>query len=209
MLSIGVLSAVAFFAIGLRSALILAVLAGILEALPFLGPILTAIMAVMLTLAEAPDKIWWVIGACIMIQQVENSVLVPRIMDRAVGVNALVTLLGIAAFGTLFGIPGAILAIPMAAILQILLDHAVLQRDNQPLAAIEGRDKVAVVRYQAQDLAQDLRERIRAKPSDQDDGDDSFEERIETVVGEIDQLLLQISTPAAAQATPSPGGRPA
>ena len=201
MLSIGVLSTIAFFLIGLPSALILGVLAGILEAIPFLGPILTALVAVMLTLAEAPDKIWWVVGATVAIQQVENAFLVPRIMDRTVGVNAIVTLLAIAAFGTLLGLLGAILSIPMAAIIQVLLDHWVLHRDEVPVT-IEGRDKVAVVRYQAQDLAQDLRERIRARPAEGDD-DDTFEERLEAVVGEIDQLLMQVSTATTQAPGPS------
>ena len=207
MLIIAVLSGIAFFAVGLESALILAVLAGIFEAIPFLGPIITAIVAVMIALAEAPDRIWWVIGAIGVIQQTENTILVPRIMDRAVGVNAMVTLLAIAAFGSLLGILGAILAIPLAVIIQLLLDQWILHRDAQPLTAIEGRDKVAVVRYQAQDLAQDLRERIRAKAPEEDDGEDSLEERMEAVVGEIDELLAQISTPAAAQATSMAGGR--
>ena len=162
MLAIGVLCGIAFFLIGLKSALILAVLAGIFEAIPYLGPILTAVVAVLITLSESPDKIWWVIAAIVVIQQAENAILVPRIMDRAVGVNAIVTLLAIAAFGSLLGIVGAILAIPLAAIIQVLLDFWVLNYEEPP-TVIEGRDKAAVVRYQAQDLAQDLRDRIRAK----------------------------------------------
>ena len=207
MLSIGVLCGIAFFAIGLRSALILAVLAGLFEAIPFLGPILTAVAAVLITLSESPDRIWWVVGAIIVIQQAENAILVPRIMDAAVGVNAIVTLLAIAAFGSLLGIVGAILAIPLAAIIQVFLDRWVLNRNPQPMAMIEGRDKAAVVRYEAQDLAQDLRERIRDRPADQDHDAAAFEERIETLVGEIDQLLVQVTTPATPQMNSAPGGR--
>jgi hypothetical protein len=128
-------------------------------------------------------------------------------MDAAVGVNAIVTLLAIAAFGSLLGIVGAILAIPLAAIIQVFLDRWVLNRDPQPMAMIEGRDKAAVVRYQAQDLAQDLRERIRDRPADQDHDAAAFEERIETLVGEIDQLLVQVTTPATPQMNSAPGGR--
>jgi predicted PurR-regulated permease PerM len=206
MLIIGVLSGIAFFVIGLPSALILAILAAIFEAIPYIGPILTALVAVLLTLAEAPDKIWWVVGAIGVIQQIENAILVPRIMDRAVGVNPIVTLLGFAAFGSLFGVLGAIMAIPLAAVIQVLLDRWLLSADTQPITVIEGRDKTAVVRYQAQDLAQDLRERIRAKPAEEGDGEDTFEERVEELVGEIDQLLVQVSTPAA-PAQMAAGGR--
>lgn len=206
MLAIGVLTGIAMLIIGLPSALIVAVLAGILEAVPYIGPILTAVVAVMITLAEAPDKIWWVIGAMILIQQAENVLLVPRIMDRAVGVNPLVTLLSIAAFGSLLGIVGAILAIPLAAIIQVLLDAWVLSREAQQTNTIEGRDKASVVRYLAQDLAQDIRERIRTRSTDQQH-EDSIEERIEALVGDIDQLLAQANTLVSPQTNSAPGGR--
>jgi predicted PurR-regulated permease PerM len=57
----------------------------------------------------------WVIVATLVIQQIENSLLVPRIMRKAVGINPFVSLLSIFAFSSLFGIAGALMAIPMAA----------------------------------------------------------------------------------------------
>lgn len=193
-LSIGILSGIAFFAIGLPNALVLAVLAGILEAVPYLGPIATAALAISLTLAQAPDKLWWVVGACIVIQQAENAILVPRIMDRTVGVNAVVTLLAIAAFGSLLGIGGAIMAIPLAVILQVLIERAVLNTQQEPAVEITGRDHVAVLRYQAQDLASDIRDRIREQDASEDE--ELLEESLEAVVGDIDELLQTMSTPA-------------
>ncbi len=195
MLSIGVLSAIAFLIIGAPSALLMAVLAGLFEAIQVVGPILSGAVAVIITLANAPDKVIWVLIACVVIQQLENAVLVPRIMGSAVGVNPLVTLLAITAFGSLLGVLGAILAIPLAAIIQVLLDHWVLNRESQPAVTIEGRDKTAVVRYLAQDLAQDLRDRIRDKPSDQNQNDDSFEEEMEILVGNIDEMLERLAAP--------------
>lgn len=193
-LSIGVISAAAFLLIGVPNALLLGVLAGILEAVPYIGPIVTAVFAIGLTLAQSPEKIWWVIGACVVIQQIENAVLVPRIMDRAVGVNAVVTLLAIAAFGTLLGIGGAIMAIPLAVIVQVLLDRLLLNAATQPAMEITGRDRVAVLRYQAQNLAQDLRDRIRSQDSETEE--DLIEEELEAVVGELDQLLRDVNSPA-------------
>jgi predicted PurR-regulated permease PerM len=190
--SIGVLSGAAFLAIGLPNALLLAVLAGILEAIPYLGPIATALLAISLTLAQSPENIWWVVGACIIIQQIENAILVPRIMDRAVGVNAVVTLLAIAAFGSLLGVGGAIMAIPLAVIIQVILERLLLNTPQQPAEQITGRDHVSLLRYQAHDLASDLRERI--KDYDELDEQDILEEDIEAVVGEIDDLLHSIST---------------
>ncbi len=201
-LSIGVISGIAYVVIGVPSAIVLAVLAGILEAIPYVGPFLTAAIAVVVTLSQAPDKIWWVIGACVVIQQIENAVLVPRIMDKAVGVNAIVTLLAIAAFGSLLGVLGAIMAIPLAAVIQVLLDYWVLNHDAPP-PVIEGRDKVALLRYQAQDLALDLRNRIKRDDSvDGPELDDIYEERIETLVGELDQMLVQLTAPQPSTVAP-------
>lgn len=198
-LSIGVLSGIAFFAIGLPNALLLAVLAGVLEAVPYLGPIATAAVAVVLTLAQAPDEIVWVIVACVVIQQIENAVLVPRIMDRAVGVNAVVTLLAIAAFGTLLGVGGAIMAIPLAVILQVLIERFVFGSEGELTQEIEGRDQVSVLRYQAQDLARDLRDRIREHDGDSEDL--LMEERIEALVGDLDQMLekMRMQNPPAGE----------
>lgn len=187
-LSIGALSAIAFIGIGLPNAVLLAVIAGILEAVPYIGPIATAAVAIAITLAQSPENIWWVVGACVVIQQIENAILVPRIMDQTVGVNAVVTLLAIAAFGALLGVGGAIMAIPMAVIIQVLIERLLLDTPAPPAAEIVGRDNIALLRYQAQDLANDLRERIRA-PEHDDDDQDMLEEDLEAVVGELDQLL--------------------
>lgn len=191
-LSIGVLSAGAFLLIGLPNALLLGVMAGILEAVPYIGPIATTLLAVSLTLAQSPENIWWVIGACVMIQQIENAVLVPRIMDRTVGVNAVVTLLAIAAFGSLLGVGGAIMAIPLAVIVQVLLERLLLNAPQPTASDITGRDHVALLRYQAQDLAGDLRDRIKHHDSTEDP--QIIEEDLEAVVGEVDRLLQTMST---------------
>ena len=75
------------------------------------------------------------IGAVIVIQVAESNLLVPRVMDKAVGVNAIVSLLAIAAFGALFGFAGALLAVPLAAVLQILFSRLFFDsaRDSRPV----------------------------------------------------------------------------
>jgi predicted PurR-regulated permease PerM len=200
-LSIGVLSAIAFIGIGLPNAVLLAVIAGILEAVPYIGPIATAAVAIAITLAQSPENIWWVIGACALIQQIENAILVPRIMDQTVGVNAVVTLLAIAAFGTLLGVGGAIMAIPLAVIIQVLIERMLFDTPTPPTVEIVGRDQIALLRYQAQDLAYDLRERIRA-PENSENDQDMLEEDLEAMVGELDQLLQSVR-PAEESAQPA------
>ncbi len=160
-LVIGSMALVAYLLIGLPNVLVLALLAGVMEAVPLVGPLLGAIPAALVALSIAPSKLVWVIVATLVIQQVENSVLVPRIMRKAVGVNPFVSLLAIFAFSSLFGIAGALMAIPIAAMLQLLLDRFIFHPDTSGSEVSAGRDYASRLRYEAQDLAQDLRKQAR------------------------------------------------
>lgn len=114
MAAIFLLTYIALSLIGVPYALILALLAGALEVIPFIGPLLSAVPAVMLALVLSPLHAVIVAGAYVLIQAVEGHVLVPKIMQRATGMNPLLSLLALLIGWTLGGIPGAILAIPVA-----------------------------------------------------------------------------------------------
>jgi predicted PurR-regulated permease PerM len=196
-LIIGVMALVAYLLIGLPNALVLALIAGLLEAVPMVGPLLGAIPAALVALSLGPDKLVWVIVATVVIQQLENSLLVPRVMRRAVGVNPFVTLLAIFAFSSLFGIAGALMAIPMAAIIKLLLDHFVFYPDVTEPEVSTGRDYASRLRYETQELAQDLRKQARIKKRGSDlriNQIDQVMDEIETLTTELDALLLQAGT---------------
>ena len=161
-LIVGSMALVAYLLIGLPDALILALMAGMLEAVPLVGPLLGALPAAVVALSIAPSKLVWVIIATVIIQQVENSLLVPRVMRKAVGVNPFVSLLAIFAFSSLFGLAGALMAIPIAAILQLILDRFVFHPGVIEAEVSTGRDYASRLRYEAQDLAQDLRKQAGA-----------------------------------------------
>lgn len=189
---IGILALVAYWLIGLPNTLVLALIAGVLEAVPMVGPLLGAVPAALVALSIGPDKLIWVIVATVMIQQVENSLLVPRIMKKAVGVNPFVTLLAIFAFSTLFGLAGALMAIPMAAMIQLALNHFVFKQATVEMEVSEGRDFASRLRYEAQDLAQDLRKQARIKKGDSDQEIKQIEQvmdEIETITTSLDTLL--------------------
>jgi predicted PurR-regulated permease PerM len=201
---IGVLSTLAFFVLRIPYALVLGLLMGIFEALPVIGPTLGAIPAVIITLAVAPDKVILVVGALVAIQVLENNLLVPRIMDESVGVNAIVSILAITAFGILFGLGGAILAIPLAAILQILINRMIfdMPMPEEVIAApakeagAANRSQYTVLRLEAQALAQDVRKNVRntniEENGDPDEESEVAEDMIEAIAQDIDGLLLQM-----------------
>ncbi len=194
-LVIGIMALIAYLLIGLPNALVLALMAGVLEAVPMIGPLLGAIPAALVALSIAPSKLVWVIIATAIIQQVENSLLVPRVMRKAVGVNPFVTLLAIFAFSSLFGIAGALMAIPMAAIIQLVLNRFVFHPAAMEPETSTGRDYASRLRYEAQDLAQDLRKQARLKKGGSDlrvKQIDQVMDEIEAITTDLDALLSQI-----------------
>jgi predicted PurR-regulated permease PerM len=194
-LVIGVMAMIAYSIIGLPNALVLALVAGAMEAVPMIGPVIGAIPAAVIALSIAPSKLIWVVVATLIIQQLENQLLVPRIMKKAVGVNPFVSLLSIFAFSSLFGITGALMAIPIAAMIQLILDRFVFNRTRLEPESASGRDLVSRLRYETQDLAKGLRKQARVKK----EGTlkdvkkiDRVMDEIEGISDDLDALLAQI-----------------
>ena len=161
------------------------------------GPLLGAIPAALVALSIAPSKLVWVVVATLVIQQVENTLLVPRVMRKAVGVNPFVSLLALFAFSSLLGIAGALMALPMAAIIQLLLDRYVFHPAAMEPEVSAGRDYASRLRYEAQDLAQDLRKQARLKKGGSDrevKQTDRMMDEIESITTDLDALLAQANT---------------
>jgi hypothetical protein len=183
--------------IGLPNAFALAIIAGVLEAIPLLGPVLGAIPALLVALAIEPVLAIWVGVAAIAIQLIENYLLVPRVMDRAVGVSPLITILAIAAFGSALGVLGALLAIPIAAMAQLVIDRFLLREESAAPRPPNGRDAVSALRYEAQDLALDIRKVVRRKVERPSATADRFEDELESIAADLDRLLAERSQEGA------------
>ncbi|MDD5147003.1 MAG: AI-2E family transporter [Candidatus Daviesbacteria bacterium] len=119
-LIIGVLSYIGLTILNIPYALPLAMVAGIMEVVPVIGPIVSALPAIFLALTFSPVLSVGVAVMFLLIQQLENHLIVPQVMKRAVGLNPLVVILAIAIGGRLLGIAGALLAVPMAVVVQII-----------------------------------------------------------------------------------------
>ena len=198
-LAIGLMALVIYWVIGLPNALVLALIALVLEAVPLIGPLLGAIPAAMVALSLGPDRLLWVIIGTVIIQQIENSILAPRIMHKAVGVNPFVSLLAFFAFSTLLGLPGAFMAIPLAAILQLLFDRFLFGPGAMEAEVSTGRDRVSVLRYEAQTLARNLQKQARLKKGGSAlrvKQTDQVLDEVETLTTDLDALLAQ-AAPAA------------
>ncbi len=117
---IGSTSAVGLWLLGIPFFYVLALISGIGELIPIIGPILSAIPAVAVAASVSFKKVLLVILFFVIQQQIENHVLVPKVMERQVGVSAVTVIVALLIGGNLLGIPGAILAVPTVAILQVL-----------------------------------------------------------------------------------------
>lgn len=122
-LIISLLVYVVLFAIGVPYALPLAVLAGILEVVPVIGPIISAIPSVIVAYLISPVMALVVVIAFFVIQQLENNFIVPQVMKRAVGLNPLIIILAVSIGGKLLGIAGALLAVPITVVIQIIVEE--------------------------------------------------------------------------------------
>jgi predicted PurR-regulated permease PerM len=127
--AIGSTSAVGLWALGIPFFYVLALLSAIGEMIPIIGPILSAIPAIAVAASLGLKKVIAVIVFFLLQQQLENHILVPKIMSRQVGVSAVTVIVSLLIGGALLGIVGAILAVPTAAILQVIAAEMVAGED--------------------------------------------------------------------------------
>lgn len=122
MLTIGISSYLGLSLLKVDYALALAIIAGVLEIVPVVGPIVSAIPAIVVALSLAPSPLLAiaVAGLYFIIQQLENHLIVPAVMRKAVDLPPVVTLLALLVGGRLGGIGGAILAIPLVVTMRVI-----------------------------------------------------------------------------------------
>ncbi len=186
--------------LGLRYPVVLGLVAGLMEILPVFGPILGAVPPLGVALLTDPAKTPWVLAAAVVMQQAEGYLLIPRVMDKSVGVHPLVTLLAIAAFGSVLGLAGAILAIPMAAIIQVLLNRCLLGPAAAEPQPPSGRDALSVLHYDAQQLLRDIR--LRDKAQAPSGNNDHLGEAIEAIARDFEDELQAVDSEAGAEVAP-------
>lgn len=122
---IGVTSAIGLWAMGVPYFYVLALISAVGEMIPMVGPILAAIPAILVAATVSPGLALGVAIFFIVQQQIENTILVPRIMGRQVGLSAVSVIIALGIGSQLMGVVGAILSVPTAAIVQVLFEELV------------------------------------------------------------------------------------
>lgn len=129
-LVIGVASAIGFAFMGVPYFFVLAVISAVGEMIPMVGPVLSAIPAIAAGFTVSPSLGLGVGLYCLVLQQLENHVLVPKIMGQSVGLSAVTVIVSLAIGSELLGVVGALLAVPTAAIVQVLFEELYLAEKN-------------------------------------------------------------------------------
>jgi predicted PurR-regulated permease PerM len=190
---VGGMALVAYLFIGLPYALSLALITAVFEAVPIIGPALGAIPALLVAFGTGDTfTILAVLAAVIVIQLMENTIFGPRVMQRSVHVNPILTLLALATFTSLLGIAGALLAVPIAAVFQLVLEKVVRRATEKEEDVPQERDALSALRLELKELSSDVRKHLREKEIESaGDEEEQIEERIEAIAEDLDRLLGQ------------------
>ncbi len=121
MILIFLLTWLGLWLLGVPSALVLALISGVLEFIPFAGAIASSVPAIMIALVQSPQLALWVVGLYILVHHVEAYLIQPLIQQFAVDIPAVITLFALLAFGLLFGVLGILLAAPLAVVSYVLV----------------------------------------------------------------------------------------
>ena len=146
MASIGLATGTAYFLLGVPSALLLGLIAALMEAIPIVGPLLGAVPAILVAATVSPDLALLVAGVYVLVQFVEGNVLVPLVMRNTIGLSPFLVLVSLLIGGAAGGIVGALFAVPVAAAAVVVLER--LQARRVPVAqdpaAVETVDEADV-----------------------------------------------------------------
>jgi predicted PurR-regulated permease PerM len=141
MVVVGLLTGLGLWLIGVPSAFALGLLAGLLEFIPFAGPVLAAIPGVLLALVVSPELALGTVALYVGIQQIEGNLLQPLVQRYAVDLPPVVLLFSLLAFGMLFGVIGIIFAAPLTVVSYVLVKRLYVQEALGTKTPIPGEDK--------------------------------------------------------------------
>ena len=191
-LSVGFAAFVAYTLIGLPYTLVLAIIAGIMEMVPIVGPALGAIPALLVALTINPSLAIWVIVATAIIQLAESIWLVPRIMTSSMGVNPIVILLSLVTFSAVFGFIGALLALPLAAILQLILERSLFNVNDSAQEIQTNGINLQTLLGKSQATARAIGEAVNGNRSSSERIPEDIGLKLVSISQDLNELLIRL-----------------
>lgn len=133
---VAIVVGIGLWILGVKYAFLIAIIVGMLEIVPFVGPIVAGGIATLLALSQSPILGLWTLIFFIAVQQLENNILVPLLIKKLVGLNPVAVILAILVGAKLGGILGILLAVPLAAVVDEFFDDLAKQKSIGSLAGL-------------------------------------------------------------------------
>ena len=116
-------TSIGYFIIGQPLAIVLGLIAGITNMIPYIGPYIGIAPALLVALTVAPEKIIWVIVVVIVVQQIDGNIIYPNIIGKTLNIHPLTIIILLLAAGNIAGIAGMILCIPFYAVVKTIANY--------------------------------------------------------------------------------------
>ena len=128
---VGVLTMVYLLILRVDFAIIIGLITCVADIIPFIGPFLGCVPAVLFAFMDSPIKAFWVLVLFVLVQWVENNILAPKLIGDSTGLNPLIILISIIIGGGIFGVWGMVISVPITSIIFILIDFAKIKYNDR------------------------------------------------------------------------------
>ncbi len=151
-ITVGLLNLIPMLILGIPNAVTIAFIIAISTTIPMIGGLLGGIMAVLITLVAATEYVFGVAAISFIVQQIEAYILGPRVMSERVGLDPLLVIVYTSVGFVMFGIVGALIAVPVMGTVHILLLHLVIEPYKNSLKQFETQDGLQVIKHEKGDF---------------------------------------------------------
>lgn len=128
---VGILTMIYLLILRVDFAIIIGLITCVADIIPFVGPFLGCVPAVLFALVDSPIKAFWVLVLFVLVQWVENNILAPKLIGDSTGLNPLIILISIIIGGGIFGVWGMVISVPITSIIFILIDFAKIKYNDR------------------------------------------------------------------------------
>lgn len=145
MIFVGVFTAIGYFVIGQKYALLLGVFAGITNMIPYVGPYIGLVPALFVAITDSIWQVVWVIAVVLIVQQIDSNLIYPRVMGASLHIHPLTIIVLLLAAGNIAGIAGMILAVPFYAVIRTIIVYAWQLWQLQQMPEVETKTAIVEV----------------------------------------------------------------
>ena len=128
---VGILTMIYLLILRVDFAIIIGLITCVADIIPYVGPLLGCVPAVLFALVDSPAKAFWVLVLFLVVQWVENNILAPKLIGDSTGLNPLLILISIIIGGGIFGVWGMVISVPITSIICILIDFAKIKYNDR------------------------------------------------------------------------------